>query len=137
MPLVGGVDARARAEQRSEAAYHCGGFLAQGLGAWGGDHGLSGPDQEGVLEDAAQTGEGAAHGCGRGVQTGGGAGHAVLGQQSIQRDGEIGVDDRIRAAHQHYSISVNDSVPKFPLWQHGDLQQDEGRTEPARPARFS
>lgn len=54
---AGGVDARARAEQRSETAYDCGGFLAQGLGAWGGNHGLSGPDQAGVLESAPVAGE--------------------------------------------------------------------------------
>ncbi len=89
------------AEQRAETAHHRGGLVAQGLGAGRGDHGLAGPDQEGVLEDAAQAGEGAAHGGGGGVQAGGGAGDALLGQQGVQRDGEVGVDDRVwTAVHQ-------------------------------------
>lgn len=58
----GGVGAGAGAEQGAEAANDGGGFLAQGLGARGRDHALAGADQEGVLEDAAEAGEVAAHG---------------------------------------------------------------------------
>ena len=52
----GGVYAGAGGEQRAQSAHHRGGLIPQRLGAGGGDHGLAGPDQEGVLKDAPQAG---------------------------------------------------------------------------------
>lgn len=107
----GGVGAFARAEQRSQTAHHRSGFLAQSQGARGGDHGLPGSYQERVLEGTAQAAEGAAHGSGRGVQASGGAGDALLGQQGVQGDREVGVKGRMSAVHRRDSISGNTFLP--------------------------
>ncbi len=125
-PQRGGVDPAARGEQRLQSAHHRGGLLPQFLGAGRGHHRLAGPDQQRVLEDPAQPGQGAAHRRGGRVQPRGGTGDALLGEQGVEGDREIGVEVRIRAAHRHCSVLGKDWMLKFPLWQQGRRPHDEG-----------
>ncbi len=125
-PQRGGIDPAARGQQRLQPAHHRGGLVPQFLGAGCGHHRLARPYQQRVLEDPAQPGQGAAHRRGGRAQSRGGAGDALLGQQGVERDREIGVEVRILAAHRHCSVLGKDWMLKFPLWQYGRRPHDEG-----------